>query len=108
MIYPADYGYNGDGLHRFDKKIRLNKNIRAKIDAPINSWINTVTSPVIHNHTFELASPPNTPHLSNMNYPDVYGYNGYGADGVDKKIRLYKNIPAERDTPINILRNMTP
>jgi hypothetical protein len=41
-----------------------------------------------------------------MSYPDVYGFNGDGADGFDKKIRLKKNIPAKRDAPINILRNM--
>jgi hypothetical protein len=41
-----------------------------------------------------------------MSYPDVYGYTGDGADGVDKNIRLNKNIPAKRDAPINLLRNM--
>jgi hypothetical protein len=41
-----------------------------------------------------------------MSYPDVYGYNGDGADGVDKKIRLNKNIPAKKDAPINLLRIM--
>jgi hypothetical protein len=41
-----------------------------------------------------------------MSYPDVYGCNGYGADGVDKKIILNKNITAKRDAPINLLRNM--
>jgi hypothetical protein len=106
MSYPAAFGYNGDGVDGVYKKIRLNKNIPAKRDAPINSWINTVTSPVIHDHTSQLASPPNTPHLSRMSYPDVYGYNGDGADGVDMKIRLNKNIPAKIYAPINLLRNM--
>jgi hypothetical protein len=41
-----------------------------------------------------------------MSYPDVYGFNGYGAGGVDKKIRLNKNIPAKIDAPINLLRTM--
>jgi hypothetical protein len=41
-----------------------------------------------------------------MSYPAAYGYNGDGVDGVDKKIRLNKNIPAKRDSPINLLRNM--
>jgi hypothetical protein len=36
--------------------------------------INIIPSPVIHVHTFQLASPPNTPHLCSMSYPA--GYNG--------------------------------
>jgi hypothetical protein len=31
---------------------------------------------------------------------------GYNRDGADKKIRLNKNIPAKRDAPSNLLRNM--
>jgi hypothetical protein len=41
-----------------------------------------------------------------MSYPAAFGYNGDGVDGVYKKIRLNKNIPAKRDAPINLLRNM--
>jgi hypothetical protein len=31
---------------------------------------------------------------------------GYNGDGVNNKIRLHKNIPAKKDAPINLLRNM--
>jgi hypothetical protein len=41
-----------------------------------------------------------------MSYPAAYGYNGDGVDGFDKKIGLNRNIPAKRDAPINLLRNM--
>jgi hypothetical protein len=98
--------------------------------------INTIPSSA-HGHTFQLASPPNTLHLSSMSYPADYdgddppppafiyanhdsddeddcggvGYNdsddeagcggvGYDGDGVDTK------IPAKKDAPINIMRNM--
>jgi hypothetical protein len=95
--------------------------------------INTISSPVVHAHTFQLARPLNTLHLSIMSYPADYGdappfmyanndiddeadcagvgYNdsddeadcggvGYNRDRFDKK------IPAKRDAPINLMRNM--
>jgi hypothetical protein len=85
--------------------------------------INTIPSPVVYAHTFQLASPPNTPHLSSMSYPADYngddpppfiyanhdsddeagcGRVWYDGDGVDKKMK----IPAKRDDPINLMRNM--
>jgi hypothetical protein len=98
-----------------------------------HSWINTVPIPVIHAHNFQLASPSNTPNLSSMSYPADYdgddpppfiydthdsddeddsddeaGCGGvrYNGDGVDKKIRLDKNIPAKTYAQINLLKNM--
>jgi hypothetical protein len=92
--------------------------------------INNIPIPVVHAHTFQLASPPNTPNLSSMSYPADYdgddppppfiyatrdsddeddsddevgcGGVGYDGDWVDKKM----TIPAKRDAPINIMRNM--
>jgi hypothetical protein len=84
--------------------------------------INTIPSQVVHAHTFQLASPHNTPQLSSMSYPAAYdgdappfiyathdsddgfgcGGFGYDGDGVDKKMK----IPAKIDAPINLMRNM--
>jgi hypothetical protein len=46
--------------------------------------INIIPSPVANAHTFQLTSPPNTPHLSSMSYPADY-------DGDDPPPHIYDN-----------------
>jgi hypothetical protein len=43
--------------------------------------INNIPSPVGDAHTFQLVSPPNTPHASSMSYPADY-------DGDDPPINI--------------------